>query len=186
MGNPILPPVVPPWGVYTPGVPNNLLTVTALLGDAGDSSDGFDDAYAAVSAIFAITDPIEQAWLAEEPVFEAAADVYMAITDEISGILAVATALYDVTESGLGAAIISLTGLGNAPQPASLPPIPGLPNVVVPQPVDITALIATVTGGEIESAVDEIEAYLDSYLGSILSAPASTYNGPGEGSSFYY
>ena len=167
MGSPILPPVVAPWGVYTPGIPNNLATVQALQGDAGDSTDGFDDAYNAVAGVLATADAAEQAWLDAEAPFEAAADVYMAITDEISVELAAAASLYDVLESGLGTAIAALAGLGAGPQPISLPPIPGLANIAVPQPVDLTALIASSVGAqiapliEVEQQVTEEEAMLE-------------------------
>src|SRR5277367_3678233 len=157
MGNPILPAVTSPWGDYLPGTPNNLQTVSALLGDAGDTSDGFDDAMAAIEAELSVTDALEQAWLAAEAPFETAADVYMAITDEISGILATATALYDVTESGLGTAILALAGIGAAPQPPQLPPPPGLPNVNVPQPVDISELIAGLVSAQLEPLQASIE-----------------------------
>jgi hypothetical protein len=151
-------------------VPNNLATVEALQGDAGDSADGFDDAFSAVMGLFA---GIEAAAATSDSMItslSAAIDTYDAINDncdlELAGVLAIG----DTLEPLLGSLINMIPLLGSGPADISLPGIPGLANIVAPIPVDLTSLIEGLVTGAVAQLEQDVMNYLDQVLEGIIAS----------------
>ena len=178
-----IPP--PPYGLYQPGTPGFAQLVSDALGNTGTAADGFDAALAATMAVVTTTDA--QAATSDTMIaaLSAAADTYNAITDEISAELEAATLLYDASESGLLDALVNLGTLGNGPAPASLDPLPGLPNIAIPAAVDVTQLIASVVSPLISSAETDLISLFEQYVNS-QPVSVGTGLGPGGGPSQWY
>lgn len=170
----LIPPFPAGWGVYTPGTPGFLDLVNSLEGDAGDASDGFDDAFAlASSAVDAIGDLMSTG----DPLVDevsSAADDFNSITDEISDELEAATALYDTAEAGLLTAIaIQEAGL-NEPGPFSIPGLPALASVALPDALDLLGMVYQAMQNAFASFVTMVENY-------VLSAVSAAFSSAGGG-----
>jgi hypothetical protein len=181
--SPLAGPIVPSNPVPTPpgatawpggivlfeqGTPANLPLVTDALGDYGTAADGFDAAYAAAAAVVATQDTANNTGdVMLVSLAQAEAD-WEALPDEVSALLAAQTAVYDADEAALQSAILAMGQAPLPPFPASMPPLPGLPSLSIPQPVDVNALIQSLavqapTGGGI--------SLLPTLIGAIIANP---------------
>lgn len=172
----LIPPFPAGWGEYTPGTPGFLALVQSLQGDAGDTSDGFDDAFALVSSA---VDDMGDLMAAGDPTVDtiasAAAD-YEAITDEISTELEIATALYDTAEAGLLTAIAIQEAMGNEPGPFSIPGLPSLAAIALPDAFDLLGFIVQSINNALTAMAGLIEAYVQGVIAA-LTSPTATGGG---------
>lgn len=188
MGGPILPPVQLPWGVYTPGTPNNLATVNTLQGDAGDAADGFDDAFALVEDVFTVLDAGAATSDTMIGTLSDAISVYDSLQDTLDAELAVAAAVADGIGQTLSSILSLIPSLGSAPPQIGLPGIPGIASLIVPQPVDLTSLVSNLLAGVLTQFEQDVINDLDGYLASLIASSGFGGGGglPPGGGGWYY
>jgi hypothetical protein len=155
--------LAPSLAYFTVGTPAFTQLALTTLGDAGDFSDGFDDAFNAVAAALTALDAGSVTGDTLLAALDGPLADFLALGDDVNDLLVAGTVISDGWEAAVQTSIFN-AGYGLPAVPAiSILAAPGLPSVALPALVDLTAAIAGIAG----AVVQEFEQGLEDQIGNI-------------------